>query len=114
MVNANIVTSENSWDDMQRSQAHRRVLQKDILNHFHDSTAGDTLMETLRSDFQKAIKHFNNMGHKWLRPQKLATKLSLVRQVLTRNEFERRFLYNGAMQVSKIFYLIKRLLRHRK
>ena len=101
-----VVSSENTWDDIQRSSAHRRALQSDILLHFKDSTAGDIQMENLRRDFQNAIKQFNNTGHKWLAPQKLATKLMAVRQIHTRNKFERRFFYHNPMDVSFIDSLI--------
>ena len=93
------MTSENSWDDATRSEAHRRAVQKDILNHFKESTAGDVQMENLRKKFNAIIKRFNDKGHLWLKPQKLAVKLGAVRQVFTRNEFERRFLYNNPSEV---------------
>ena len=56
-------------------------------------------MENLRKKFTNLIKHFNDTGHLWLKPQKLAVKLAAVRQVYTRNEFERRFLYNNPTEV---------------
>ena len=90
-----IVTSENSWDEMTRSDAHRRAMQQDILNHFKDSPMGDQHMRMLRDRFQAALKHFNEKGQLWLKPQKLSQKLAAVRQVDTRMEFERRFLYNN-------------------
>ena len=58
-------------------------------------------MENLRVKFNLGIKRFNDHGHLWLRPQKLTEKLSAVRQVNTRNEFERRFLYHNPSQVCK-------------
>ena len=88
-----MVTSENSWDDIQRSSAHRRALQSDIINHFRDSTAGDPLMENLRKQFQDGMNLFIREGDSWLKPQKLAERLAHVRQVNTRQEFERRFVY---------------------
>ena len=94
-----MVSSENTWDEIQRSSAHRRALQNDILHHFKDSTAGDTLMEKLREDFQAAVTIFNAEGHKWLPPQRLAQKLAMVKQIHTRNEFERRFFYYSPMEV---------------
>ena len=103
-ADVNIVTSENSWDDITRSEAHRRAIQKDILNHFKDSTAGDTQMEALRRKFKELIKCFDDKGHLWLKPQKLAVKLGAVRHVFTRNEFERRFLYNNPSQVFEYYY----------
>ena len=105
-ADVNIVTSENSWDDATRSEAHRRAIQKDILNHFKESTAGDVQMENLRKKFNENIKRFNDKGHLWLKPQKLAAKLIAVRQIFTRNEFERRFLYNNPTEV--IIILTKR------
>ena len=81
-------------------------MQKDILNHFKESTAGDAQMESLRKKFKDLIKHFDDNGHLWLKPQKLATKLSAVRQVFTRNEFERRFLYNNPSEVSDSFKML--------
>ena len=105
-ADVNIVTSENSWDDVTRSEAHRRAIQKDILNHFKDSTTGDVQMEALRKKFTTLIAHFNKNGHLWLKPQKLAVKLNAVRQVFTRNEFERRFLYNNPTEVCFDFGMI--------
>ena len=65
---------------------------------------GDAQMENLRKNFNSAIKRFNDKGHLWLKPQKLAVKLNAVRQVFTRNEFERRFLYNNPTEV-RLFLL---------
>lgn len=94
-----VVSSENSWDDIQRSEAHRRVLQGEILTHFRESTAGDTQMEALREDFEAALNHFKQKGHAWLKPQDLVTRLSTVKLTNTRNEFERRFFYHNPQQV---------------
>ena len=93
------MSSENSWDDIQRSEAHRRVVQSEILNHFRESTAGDVQMENLRAEFEQAVEHFKKEGHAWLKPQDLTTRLSTVRQMNTRNEFERRFFYHNPQKV---------------
>ena len=102
-----IISSENSWDDIQRSEAHRRVLQGEILSHFRESTAGDTQMEALRAEFAAAIDHFKTRGHAWLKPQELVTRLSTVKMTNTRNEFERRFIYHNPqlVRIKKIFLI---------
>lgn len=97
-----MVTSENSWDDIQRSSAHRRALQSDIINHFRDSPAGDPLMENLRKQFQDGMNLFIREGNDWLKPQKLAERLANVRQVHSRHEFERRFAY---VSPTEVFYI---------
>lgn len=103
-----MVTSENSWDDIQRSSAHRRALQSDIINHFRDSPAGDPLMENLRKQFQDGMNLFIREGNDWLKPQKLAERLANVRQVHSRHEFERRFAYVSPTEVSLYTNFISR------
>ena len=56
-------------------------------------------METIRKEFEEAMVHFKNTGHAWLKPQDLATRLSAVKQVNTRNEFERRFFFHNPQLV---------------
>ena len=104
--NIQVVSSENCWDDVQRSNAHRRAIQMDILNHFKDSTAGDGQMERLRQRFQDGLTLFNHEGHNWLPPQNLAKKIMAVRQVQARPEFERRFVYLDPSPVILVYYII--------
>ena len=56
-------------------------------------------MEALRAEFEEALNHFKKRGHAWLKPQDLTTRLSMVRQTNTRNEFERRFIYHNPQKV---------------
>ena len=77
------------------------MVQSEILNHFRESTAGDVQMESLRAEFEAAVEHFKKEGHAWLKPQDLTTRLSTVRQMNTRNEFERRFFYHNPQKVRK-------------
>ena len=102
----NVITSENSWDDIQRSDAHRRVIQGEIISHFRESSAGDPQMERLRQSFMEAYNHFKNEGHAWLKPQELARRLIAVKQADSRNDFERRFIYYNPQRVISYFYFL--------
>ena len=53
----------------------------------------------IRKDFSAAIEHFNKNGHAWLQPQKLAVRLLAAKQLNTRNEFERSFLYYNPLKL---------------
>ena len=105
-ANVNVVTSENSWDDIQRSDAHRRVIQSEIISHFRESSAGDPQMERLRQLFMEAYNHFKNEGHAWLKPQELARRLIAVKQANSRNDFERRFIFHNPQKVKLIKNLV--------
>ena len=60
-------------------------------------------MERLRAAFMDAYNHFKESGHAWLKPQELAKRLVAVKQVDSRNEFERRFIYHNPQEVKKYF-----------